>query len=114
MAGERKVAFTEDAAQRIAAATLAHERGNRDMPPIRFRPVSEEAEGLRIGKSPSTVWTKGTLANINIYENGTPPNESPSDSVEDVVNHWGDVMPNRWVGVMRAGNGYYYLVVAEC
>ncbi len=33
---DRKVRFTEDAARRVAAATLAYERSGRDQPPIHF------------------------------------------------------------------------------
>lgn len=71
---------------------------------------------MRIGKtSPGSAWTKGTLADISIYEDGTPPNETSSnETISDVVNHWADVPANKWVGIQQAANGHYYLVVAEC
>lgn len=110
-----KVAFTEDAARRIAAATLAYERGNRDMPPIRFRQGGgDDGPQFRVGRTTAT-WPKGSLANIAIYEAGTPPNETTSSAtVEDVVNHWADVASGKWVGIQLAANGHWYLVVAEC
>ena len=69
---------------------------------------------LRIGKTTS-LWAKNSLASIPLYEQGTPPSETTSDeTLTDVVNHWGDVPANKWVGIMSAANGYNYLVVAEC
>jgi hypothetical protein len=63
MAGERKVAFTEDAARRVAAATIAYERGSRDMPGVRFRQASGDGEEPRLGSIAAT-WTKGTTATV--------------------------------------------------
>jgi hypothetical protein len=65
MASPRKVAFTEDAAQRIAAATLAYERGNRDMPPIKFRTGGDDGGGAepRLGTI-SATWNKGSTATV--------------------------------------------------
>jgi len=69
---------------------------------------------LRIGKTTAT-WTKGTTATIPLWEEGTPPNETASNSsLEGCVNKWADVAGNKWVGIQRAANGTYYLVVAEC
>jgi hypothetical protein len=75
MAGERKVAFTEDAARRVGAATLAYERGNRDMPPIRFRTGGDDGgdggEPPRLGTIAAT-WTKNTNATVTqINADGT-------------------------------------------
>jgi hypothetical protein len=74
MAGERKVAFTEDAARRVAAATLAYERGSRDMPPIKFRQAGGDdggGEPPRLGTIAAT-WTKNTTATVTqINADGT-------------------------------------------
>jgi len=51
--GDRKVSFTESAASRIAAATLAYERGRRDMPGIKFRQTGDGDGGgstIRLGQ----------------------------------------------------------------
>lgn len=71
---------------------------------------------LRIGKyTGSSTWAKHSVAEIDVWEGGTPPNEtSSSQTIAGVVNHWGDVPANKWVGVQIAANGYHYLVVAEC
>jgi hypothetical protein len=73
MAGERKVAFTEDAARRVAAATIAYERGSRDMPGVRFRQASGDGDGEqpRLGTIAAT-WTKDTTATVTqINADGT-------------------------------------------
>ena len=71
---------------------------------------------LRIGKyTGSSAWAKHTTATVEVWENGTPPNEtSSSQTIENVVNHWADVPANKWVGIQAAATGHYYLVVAEC
>jgi hypothetical protein len=110
------VKFSEGDARRIAAATRAYERGNRDMPPVRFRDPGGDGDPIRIGKTTST-WTKNTLATITLYESGTPPNEttgSPTQTLEGCVNKFGDVQSGKWVSVAKAANGSWYLIAAEC
>jgi len=76
--------------------------------------IDDNGSQLRIGKT-TALWAKNSLASIPLYEQGTPPSETTSDeTLTDVVNHWGDVPANKWVGIMSAANGYHYLVVAEC
>jgi hypothetical protein len=72
MAGERKVAFTEDAARRVAAATLAYERGSRDMPPVMFRQAGgDDGEEPRLGTI-SVNWPKnGTTTVTQIKADGS-------------------------------------------
>lgn len=70
MAVQRKVALTEDAARRVAAATLAYERGNRDQPPIRFRSVSEDGGGglpIRLAQT-SGVWPNEPPLNVKAVQ----------------------------------------------
>jgi len=113
------VKFTEGAAPRIAAATRAYEGGGRDQPPIKFRaPPSDDGEGepVRIGKT-TAQWIKGTVANIPVWEEGIPPNDTitdPQETLTACVNKFGTVAANRWVALMKGANGYYYLIAAEC
>lgn len=71
MAAQKKVALTEDAARRVAAATLAYERGNRDQPPIRFRTaVGDEAGGslpIRLAQT-SGVWPNEPPLNVKAVQ----------------------------------------------
>jgi hypothetical protein len=112
----RRVSFTETDARRIAAATRAYERGNRNQPPIRFRQGGEDGDPVRLGKT-TAAWDKGTTATIELYEEGTPPSEgkkTPADTLENCVNKFADVANAKWVIVARGGNGYWYLIAAEC
>jgi hypothetical protein len=112
----RRVSFTENDARRIAAATRAYERGNRSQPPIRFRQGGEDGDSVRLGKT-TAAWDKGTTATIELYEEGTPPSEgkkTPADTLENCVNKFANVATGKWVIVARGGNGYWYLIAAEC
>jgi len=112
----KPVAFSEDGARRIVAATKIVEAGNRDMPGIRFRDAgSDDGDPVRLGKTTAT-WTKGTTATINIWESGTPPSETQTSGVTiaNCVNKFATVGSGKWVIVARGGNGFWYLIAAEC
>jgi hypothetical protein len=71
MASPRKVSWNENDARRVAAATLAYERGNRDMPGLRFRQGGDGDEEPRLGTISST-WSKGATATVTqIKADGT-------------------------------------------
>lgn len=109
----RRVTFTEDAARRVVAATRAYERGNRDMPPVKFRTAHDEGEPVRLGKT-TAAWNKGTLATIDLYESGSPLTEALSGELADCVNKFADIASGKWVMVARATNGSWYVISAEC
>jgi hypothetical protein len=110
----KPVAFSEDGARRVIAATKAHEAGNRDMPGIRFRDVGDD-DPVRLGKT-SAAWNKGTTATINVWESGTPPSETQTSGVTlaGCVNKFANVATGKWVMLARCQNGSYYLIAAEC
>jgi hypothetical protein len=68
---------------------------------------------VRLGKTTAT-WTKGTTATIDLYPNGTPPSETASGTLSGCVNKFATVASGKWVMVARGGNGYWYLISAEC
>jgi hypothetical protein len=112
----KPVAFSEDGARRVIAATKAHEAGNRNMSPVTFRQVSDDGDPVRLGKT-TTAWAKGSLATITLYEEGTPPNETTKatpDTLANCVNKFAAVATGKWVMLARAGNGSWYLIAAEC
>ena len=87
MASPRKVSWNENDARRVAAATLAYERGNRDMPPIRFRTGGDDGGG---GEEPrlgtiSATWNKGSTATVTqVNADGT----SLSPTVTFTATNW--------------------------
>jgi len=111
----KPVAFSEDGARRVIAATKAYEAGNRNMPGIRFRDVGGDDDPVRLGKT-SAAWNKGTLATINVWEDGTPLSETQTSGVTltDCVNKFAYVAAGKWVMLAKAANGSYYLIAAEC
>jgi hypothetical protein len=112
----RPVTFSEDGARRVIAATKAYEGGNRSTSPIKFRdPGGDDSDPVRLGKTTS-AWNKGTLQTINVWESGTPPNETQSTGVVLVncVNKFANVPSGKWVMMARGGTGYWYLIAAEC
>jgi hypothetical protein len=110
----KPVAFSEDGARRVIAATKAYEAGNRDMPAIRFRdPGSDDGEPVRLGKTTS-AWSKGGTATIDLYEEGPPGSETYSGTLSGCRNKFANVGSGKWVIVQRAANGAYYLTAAEC
>jgi hypothetical protein len=110
----KPVGFTPDGARRIVAATKIVEAGDRSMSPIAFRQVADDGDPVRLGKT-TDAWTKGTLATIDLYEEGTPPSETTSsETLEDCVNKFATVGSGKWVIVAKAANGSWYLIAAEC
>jgi hypothetical protein len=110
----KPVAFSEDGARRVIAATKAHEAGNRDMPGIRFRDVGDDST-LRLCKT-SAAFAKGSVATLNVWESGTPPNETQTSgaTVENVVNKYANIATGKFVSVALHANGRWYVVAAEC
>lgn len=111
----KPVAFNEDGARRVIAATKAHEAGGRGMTPVKFRQVADDGEPVRLGKTTAS-WAKGTTATINVWEDGTPGNETQTAgaAITDCVNKFVNVATGKWVIVARGVNGSYYLIAAEC
>lgn len=83
--------------------------------PVRLQSLHQPSSArLRLGKTTAT-WTKGTLATIPLWEEGTAPNETASGtSLEGCVNKFATVQTNKWVGMLRGPGGKHYLIAAEC
>ena len=114
----KPVGFTRQDAARISNAVRTVERvGNTGVGPYTpYRGGDDGGDPVRLGKT-TAAWAKGTLGSIQIYEQGTPPNET-SDSqlnvLNDCVNKFTDVKVDKWVIVAKAANGSWYLISAEC
>lgn len=78
--------------------------------------VGSSGPSVRLGKT-TAQWAKGSLATISVFEEGTPPSETaktPADTLEQCVNKFATVASGKWVMLSQAGNGYWYLISAEC
>lgn len=112
MASPRKVSWNENDARRVAAATLAYERGSRDMPGVRFRQGGDDGESVRLCKT-TAVWERDTIATLDVWEDGTPPSESQTTGqTVEAVNKMHKVAASTWVVVAKCVNGSWYLVEA--
>lgn len=62
------------------------------------------------------AFNKGTLATLDVWETGTPPNETrtSSEAIVDVVNKFANIAAGKFVSVAMHGNGRWYVVAAEC
>lgn len=70
---------------------------------------------MRLCKT-SSAFNKGTVATLNVWEDGTPPSETQTsgETVEDVVNKYANIASGKFVSVALHGNGRWYVVAAEC
>lgn len=116
MATPRKVSWNENDARRVAAATLAYERGSRDMPGLRFRQAGGDdggGEEPRLGTI-SATWNKGSTATVTqIKADGTTL--SPTVQFQ-ATNHFATVtVPSGTRKVLCVFVGdRWLLVAAEC
>lgn len=82
---------------------------------VRLQGMTRRAVPLRLCKT-TAVFSKGSVATLQVWEDGTPPNESQTSgaTVENVVNKYATIASGRWVSVAQHGNGRWYVVAAEC
>lgn len=118
MASNRPVTFSPEAVTRISRVVRTVERSGADQGGVWWRrPTGDDGgDPVRLGKT-KAAWTKGTLATIDLYEKGTPPNETKASEdyeLKECVNKFADVEADKWVIVARAMNGSWYLISAEC
>lgn len=102
--------------RRISRTVLSYERGDRDTPGVRLPDVlTEEPQLPRLCKTTS-AWNKGTLATLDVWEEGTPPNETHATgvTVANVVNKFANVASGKFVSIALHANGHWYLIAAEC
>lgn len=83
--------------------------------PVRLQDSGRLPVAIRLCKT-NAAFNKGTVATLNVWEDGTPPNETQTAgaTIENVVNKFADIAANKWAIVSRAPNGYWYLIAAEC
>lgn len=112
--------ISEHFAQRLKSTVLKVDRipeaSATGVIPTRFEESLRRGGGvLRLCKT-SSAFNKNTVATLNVWEDGTPPNETQTfgETVEDVVNKYADIGSGKFVSVAKHGNGRWYVVAADC
>lgn len=109
----RGVKFGEGAARRIIAATRAYERGNRDQPPVKFRPGGDDGEDVRVGRTVAQ-WVKGETQEIPVFSScDIEEGYGSGGETIEAHNEAFDVNGGRLVWIALADNGCWYMVQAE-
>jgi hypothetical protein len=64
----------------------------------------------------SSAFNKGTTATLNVWEGGTPPNETQTigETISGVINKYANISTGKFVSVAMHGNGKWYVISAEC
>lgn len=104
--------FTRRDAQRIANAVVHYEKGTRREKPVEFARNFPAGGRVRLCKT-KEEWAVGSLADLEVWEAGTPPSESksdPAETIEKCVNKVRTVKADTFVLVAKAGNGSWYLI----
>ena len=111
----RPVTFTPAAARRIASAVSRVENGRQVTPGRKLKYMADEGgDAIRLCKSGSSKWTKGSARTVDVWEDGEPGDESQStgETVE-AYNRYADIPANTFCSVARHGNGSWYVISAE-
>jgi hypothetical protein len=76
--------------------------------------ADEGDAAIRLCKSGSGTWTKGSARTVDVWEAGEPGGESQStgETVE-AYNRYADIPANTFCSVARHGNGSWYVISAE-
>ena len=117
-AADRPVMLSADSARRVGRMLSAYEGGDRAITPYVVPngfTDGGDAEPVRLCKT-TAAWAKGAVATLNVWEDGTPPNETQTagETVEDVVNKFAAVATDKFCMIAKAANGSWYLIAAEC
>ena len=115
-AADRPVMLSADSARRVGRMLSAYEGGDRAITPyVVPNGVVDGGGAVRLCKT-TAAWLKNTTATLNVWEDGTPPNETQTagETVEDVVNKFAAVATDKFCMIAKAGSGSWYLIAAEC
>lgn len=106
--------FDVQSARRIARVVQAVEQEPQRARALGFEPVFDGKPSRALLCKTAAAWDKNTVATLNVWQSGTPPNETQtSGRTVQAVNkmHW--VAAGLFVLVKRAGNGAWYLIESE-
>lgn len=76
---------------------------------------ADTAGSSRLCKT-TAAWEKGTLADLPVWESGNIISETETEGVQiiNAANKFANIGADKFVMLSRAGNGYWYVVAAEC
>ncbi len=115
-AADRPVMLSADSARRVGRMLSAYEGGDRAITPyVAPNGFTDGGDAVRLCKT-TAAWSKNTTATLNVWEDGTPPNETQTagETIEDVVNKFAAVATDKFCMIAKAANGSWYLIAAEC
>lgn len=114
---DRGYLITGEAVARLAKGVHAADNSRRSIKAPKLRTAfDDDFAFLKLGKT-LAAWAKNTLATVEIYPLGTPPNEqsgNPVELMEDCVNKFADIESGSWVMLGLAENRFWYVIAAEC
>lgn len=112
----RSYTFGPDGVRRIVATVRAHERGNRDMPPIKFRDVGDDGSEYAIRlASVDEAWQRGVVREVDlIFEADCEDEGSGEPETREVHNKLFDIPANSIAEIALAKNGCWYVVGVGC
>ena len=101
--------------QQLFDSTPGLTGGGGETIPTRLQNMQRPGAAMRLCKT-TAAFNKGTVATLNVWEGGTPPNETQSAgvTVTQVVNKYADIATGKFVSVATHGNGRWYVIAAEC
>lgn len=97
----------------VGSAPMARTSGGADKSKLQH--MQRRANAMRLCKT-TAAFNKGTIATLNVWEDGTPPSETQTsgETVEDVINKYANIKTGKFCSVALHGNGRWYVVAAEC
>ena len=113
---DRGALITPQSLARISRAIGRLDSSRRNVAAARIRTAYGDGDPVRLGKT-TAAWNKGTLATITLYEEGTPPNETPASppvTLPGCVNKFANIAADKWVMLAVGTNGTHYVISAEC
>ena len=111
-AGKNYIRFDRGSGQRIAAAVLQVERGNRDQPPIRFQPAGESAGPKQIRMGTFTgAWSLNANNTVTFRTTTSTPNTAVAVNIFAAIGT--SATSPRNCAIAKDGTAWY-LLSAQC
>jgi len=111
-AGRNYVRFDRQSGQRIAAAVLQVERGNRDQPPLTFTPASEGGSPRQVRMGTFTgAWSLNANNTVTFRTTTSTPNTAVAVNIFAAIAT--SATSPRTCAIAKDGTAWY-LIAAQC